>query len=72
MLRALGVASTSRKPDDIFNGVLLEGEEIELVSALKFKLGNIQGEPAIELCGADPSMFGVLRKLGLINEQILC
>ena len=72
MLRALGVASTSREPEEIFNGVLFEGEEIELTSALKLKLGNIHGEPAIELCGADPSMFGVLRKLGLINEQILC
>jgi len=50
--------------------VLFEGEEIELTSALKLKLGNIHGEPAIELCGPDPSMFGVLRKLGLINEQI--
>ena len=72
VLRALGVATTSREPDEIFNGVLFEGEEIELASALKLKLGNIHGEPAIELCGSDPSMFGVLRKLGLINEQILC
>ena len=70
VLRALGVASTSREPEEIFDGVLSEGEEIELTSALKLKLGNIHGEPAIELCGADPSMFGVLRKLGLINEQI--
>ncbi len=70
VLRALGVASTSREPDEIFNGVLFEGEEIVLTSALMLKLGNIHGEPAIELCGADPSMFGVLRKLGLINEQI--
>ena len=70
VLRALGVASTSREPEEIFNGVLCEGEEIELTSALKLKLGNIHGEPAIELCGSDPSMFGVLRKLGLINEQI--
>lgn len=50
--------------------MLSEGEEIELTSALTLKLGNIHGEPAIELCSADPSMFGVLRKLGLINEQI--
>jgi hypothetical protein len=70
VLRALGVASTSREPEEIFDGVLSEGEEIELTSALKLKLGNIHGEPAIELCGTDPSMFGVLRKLGLINEQI--
>jgi hypothetical protein len=70
VLRALGVASTSREPDEIFNGVLFEGEEMELTSALRLRPGNIHGEPAIELCGADPSMFGVLRKLGLINEQI--
>jgi hypothetical protein len=70
VLRALGVASTWREPDKIFNGVLFEGEEIELTSALKLKRGNIHGEPVIELRGADPGMFGVLRKLGLINEQI--
>lgn len=70
MLRALGVTSTSREPDEIFDGVFFEGEEIELTSALKLKLGNIHGEPAIELCGPEPSTFGVLRKLGLINEQI--
>lgn len=52
MLSALAVASTSREPDEIFNPVLFEGEEIELTSGLKLKIGNIHGEPAIELCGS--------------------
>ena len=71
VLGALGVATTSREPDEIFDGVLFEdGEEIELTAGLTLKRGNIHGEPAIELCGAHPTMFAVLRKLGLINEQI--
>ncbi len=70
VLRAIGVGSTSREPDQIFNGILYEGEEIELVSALKLKRGSIHGEPAIELYGAPPTLFATLRKLGLCNEQL--
>jgi hypothetical protein len=70
VLRSLGLARSLREPEQIFRGILDEGEEIGLVANLKLKRGNIHGEPAIELCGADPYKFAELRELGLINEQI--
>lgn len=70
VLRALGVASTSRETNEIFNAVLEDGEEIALTAGLKLKRGAIHRDPVIELYGAHPTMFATLRKLGLINEQI--
>jgi hypothetical protein len=70
VLRSLGDSRDLREPDEIFNAVLNEGEEVSLVSNLKVRRGLIHKEPAIELCGADPYKFAELRKLGLINEQI--
>jgi hypothetical protein len=69
VLRSLGVTRSLREPVEIYNGVLVDGEEVRLTAGL-LKPGSIHGDPAIELCGTDPSMFGVLRKLGLLNEQI--
>src|SRR5205085_4794600 len=59
-----------RQPDEIFQAILNEGEEVSLVSNLKLRRALIHKEPAIELCGADPYKFAELRELGLINEQI--
>jgi len=59
-----------REPDEIFSGVLDEGEEVSLVSDLKLRRAYVNRDPFMELCGADPYKFGELRKLGLINEQI--
>jgi len=70
VLRSLGDARDLREPDEIFQAVLNEGEEVSLVSNLKLRKGLIHKEPAIELCGADPYKFAELRELGLINEQI--
>jgi protein strawberry notch len=70
VLRSLGDSRDLREPDEIFQAVLDEGEEVSLVSNLKLRRGLIHKEPAIELCGADPYKFGELRELGLINEQI--
>ena len=70
VLRSLGDSRDLREPDEIFNAVLNEGEEVSLVSNLKLRRGLIHKEPAIELCGADPYKFAELRELGLINEQI--
>jgi hypothetical protein len=72
VLRSLGVARKSRESGQIFNGVFVDGEEVALTAGLKLKRGRIHGDPVIELCGAHPTMFGTLRRLGLINEQILC
>jgi hypothetical protein len=59
-----------REPNEIFPGILDEGEEVELVSGLKLCRRLLHREPVIELCGADPYKFAELRRLGLINEQI--
>jgi hypothetical protein len=72
VLGALGVARTLRETNEIFNAILEDGEEISLTAGLKLKRGAIHRDPVIELCGAHPTMFATLRKLGLINEQILC
>ena len=70
IVAALGATRNLREPDEIFNGILDEGEEVTLVSGLKLCRKLVHREPFIELCGADPYTFGELRSLGLINEQI--
>ncbi|MDX6528498.1 MAG: hypothetical protein QOH41_788 [Blastocatellia bacterium] len=70
IVRALGSTRDLREPDEIFAGVLDEGEEVTLVSGLKLRRAFVHREPVIELCGADPYKFAELRKLGLLNEQI--
>jgi hypothetical protein len=70
IVRALGASRDLREPDEIFCGVLDEGEEVTLVSGLKLRLAFVHREPVIELCGADPYKFAELRELGLTNEQI--
>ncbi len=69
-VRALGSTRGLREPDEIFSGVLDEGDEVDLVSGLKLRRAFVHREPFIELCGADPYKFAELRKIGLINEQI--
>ena len=59
-----------RDSHEIYVGILNEGAEVELVSALKLCRRSLHREPVIELCGADPYKFAELRSLGLINEQI--
>jgi hypothetical protein len=70
IVRALGSTRDLREPDEIFAGILDEGEEVTLVSGLKLRRAFVHREPFIELCGADPYKFAELRNLGLINEQI--
>jgi hypothetical protein len=70
VLRSLGDSRDLREPDEVFQAILDEGEEVSLVSNLKLRRGLIHKEQAIELCGADPYKFAELRELGLINEQI--
>jgi hypothetical protein len=70
IVRALGSTLDLREPEEIFAGVLDEGEVVNLVSGLKLRRAFVHREPFIELCGADPYKFAELRKLGLINEQI--
>ena len=72
IVRALGSTRDLREPEEVFSGVLDEGEEVNLVSGLKLRRAFVHREPFIELCGADPYKFAEVRKLGLINEQILC
>ncbi|MGI8839028.1 MAG: strawberry notch-like NTP hydrolase domain-containing protein [Pyrinomonadaceae bacterium] len=70
IVAALGAKRNLREPEEIFTGVLDEGEEVNLVSGLKLRRAFVHREPFIELCGADPYKFAELRGLGLINEQI--
>ena len=70
IVRALGATRDFREPDEIFAGVLNEGEEVTLVSGLKLARKVIHREPVIELIGVDPNRFGEIRSFGLVNEQI--
>jgi hypothetical protein len=70
VLGALGIGCNPQSPEEIFRAVLHEAAEVTLAANLKLKPGNIHGEVAIELCGADPYKFAQLRELGLINEKV--
>src|SRR5207237_462082 len=70
IVAALGAARELREPDEIFAGILDEGEEVALVSGLKLCRKVVHREPVIELIGVDPHRFAEIRSLGLINEQI--
>src|SRR4029077_13369923 len=70
VVRALGSTRDLREPDEIFAGILDEGDEVKLVSGLILRRTFVHREPVIELCGADPYKFADLRTLGLINSQI--
>src|SRR5882762_8297097 len=70
VVRALGSTRDLREPDEIFAGILDEGDEVQLVSGLKLCRTFVHREPVIELCGADPYKFAELRSLGLRNEMI--
>ncbi len=70
IVRALGAGRDLREPEEIFTGVLDEGEEVALVSGLKLCRKVVHREPVIELIGVDPYKFAELRSLSLLNEQI--
>src|SRR5947207_1551680 len=70
IIAALGATRDLREPDEIFSGILDEGEEVTLVSGLKLCRKVVHREPVIELIGVDPNRFAEIRSLGLINEQI--
>jgi P-loop containing NTP hydrolase pore-1/C-terminal domain on Strawberry notch homologue len=70
IVAALGATRDLREPDEIFTGVLDEGEEVMLVSGLKLCRKVVHREPVIELIGVDPNRFVEIRSLGLINETI--
>ena len=70
IVAALGATRDLREPEEIFSGVLDEGEEVILVSGLKLCRKVVHREPVIELIGVDPYKFAEIRSLGLINETI--
>jgi len=70
IVAALGATRDLRESEEIFCGILDEGEEVTLVSGLKLCRKVVHREPAIELIGVDPNRFAEVRSLGLINEQI--
>src|SRR4030095_5384645 len=70
IVAALGATRDLREPEEIFAGILNEGEEVTLVSGLKLCRKVVHREPVIELIGVDPHRFVEIRSLGLINEQI--
>jgi hypothetical protein len=70
IVAALGATRDLREPEEIFTGILDEGEEVALVSGLKICRKVIHRAPAIELIGVDPHRFAEIRSLGLINETI--
>jgi len=52
IVRALGSTRDLREPDEIFCGILDEGDEVTLVSGLTLRRAFIHREPFIELGGA--------------------
>jgi hypothetical protein len=70
IIRALGAGRDLREPEEVFAGILNEGEEVTLVSGLKLRRRMLHREPVIELIGVDPYKFAEIRSLGLHNEQI--
>jgi hypothetical protein len=70
IVAALGATRDLREPEEIFTGILDDGEEVTLVSGLKLCRKVVHREPVIELIGVDPNRFAEIRSLGLINEQI--
>jgi hypothetical protein len=70
IVRALGAGRDLREPEEVFAGVLNEGEEVTLVSGLRLCRRMLHREPVIELIGVDPYKFAEIRSLGLLNEQI--
>src|SRR5438552_9262538 len=70
IVAALGATRDLREPEEIFTGILDEGEEVTLVSGLKLRRKVVHREPVIELIGVDTYKFAEIRSLGLINEQI--
>ena len=68
IVAALGATRDLREPEEIFTGILDEGEEVTLVSGLKLCRKVVHREPVIELIGVDPYKFAEIRSLGLINE----
>jgi hypothetical protein len=70
IVAALGATRDLREPEEIFTGILDEGDEVTLVSGLKLCRKVVHREPVIELIGVDPHRFAEVRSLGLINEQI--
>lgn len=70
IVAALGATRDLREPEEIFTGILDEGDEVALVSGLKLCRKVVHREPVIELIGVDPYRFAEIRSLGLVNEQI--
>jgi hypothetical protein len=70
IVAALGATRDLREPEEIFSGILDEGEEVALVSGLRLSRKVVHREPVIELIGVDPYRFAEIRSLGLINEQV--
>ena len=70
IVAALGATRDLREPEEIFTGILDEGEEVRIVSGLKLCRKVVHREPVIELIGVDPYKFAEIRSLGLINETI--
>ncbi len=70
IVAALGATRDLREPEEVFTGILDEGEEVMLVSGLMLCRKVVHREPVIELIGVDPYRFAEVRSLGLINETI--
>lgn len=70
VLRALGVSRAFSGPEEIFNAVLENGENIPLEGGLALRRTYVHRERTIELTGAQSSIFPQLQKLGLRAETI--
>jgi hypothetical protein len=70
VLQALGIKKSFKSAQEIFDNVLENGWDVDLVTGLTIHKTVVHSNDAIELKGVDPGQFDELRKMGLLNEKI--
>lgn len=69
VLKALGVGASTRTPEEIFNAIYLDGEQVELVGGMKLRRTMLRGSRAIELWGVDRNQAKVIEGMGVVKER---
>jgi predicted RNA methylase len=69
VLRALGVGASKRSPEEIFNALYLDNEQVELVGGLRLRRTTLRGSRAIELWGVNYETRKAVLDMGVIHER---
>jgi hypothetical protein len=70
VLRSLGISRTLKSPEEVFEAVWRNDEEVELVTGVVIRRTSVHKEKRIELCNLQYSHYAALRRMGLIEEYI--